>query len=959
MAEDKKQLSLQDIIREEYKKCLMSPVYFMRHYVKVQNIKYGTVLFNLYNFQEKALNDFNTYNNNIILKSRQMGISTLVAAYSLWLCIFNKDQNILIISLKEIDAMDVLEKVSFANQNLPTWLKLQLIENNKKSIKFSNGSQVRAASTTKKSGVGKSLHLLILDECGLIDEAESLWSSASPALSTGGKSILLSTPRGVGSFFHKMWVDAEESNINGIGKNGFHPIKLPWNLHPERDDEWRRIEGEKQPNPKQAAREFDCDFETSGETVIEQSLINFYKKTYQQDPIERRGFGGLTWIWKYPNYNNSYILSADSALGNGGDFSAAHIIDIATMEQCMEFKGQLNPKEFGNLLVSLATEYNNALIVPERENMGYATAQAIIDRGYPNLFYASSDLKYVDVHRQLTNKYYSDEKKLLPGFSTNLKTRPLMISHFEQNMREKNLKIFSSRLLSELDTFIWKNNKAQAMQGYNDDLCVLENTWIRTINGIKMIKDIEVGEYVLTHKGRYKRVTKKFISEKDEYNIVSSIGKMDLGITKNHPLLIFNKLKNKESEYYKSGSWNKVSPNSSFISIEKLNTIKNKYLSSVIPIQEINNIEKIDLWKYANDNHCLNGENEIISLIIDELAVKINPRSNPISRYINIDEDFCFLMGYYLAEGSKSKDGIGFASHKNENKIRDYIKNILTKYGFNPFEFYSKNNMGCILHIQSVILYKFFNEFGKSTNKHLPNEFMNLPNDKLIYILSGYLAGDGSFYRNSIKSVTISPHLAFQMYEIASKCGIISTIKGLTNEYAMIKECNFNGKISNCLIQPTIRLGFNLIDHRAITLLSTLREKENINQDIRGERIKIYNNFILGELYSIKNIKLMNKIKFYNLEVEDDNSYTANGIVVHNCMAFCIGLWVRDTALRLRQEGVELVKTTLGHINKTQSDQIPVYKSKQMEIGKNAWQMPTGRTGYGKQNMENLEWLIK
>jgi hypothetical protein len=49
----------------------------------------------------------------------------------------------------------------------------------------------------------------------------------------------------------------------------------------------------------------------------------------------------------------------------------------------------------------------------------------------------------------------------------------------------------------------------------------------------------------------------------------------------------------------------------------------------------------------------------------------------------------------------------------------------------------------------------------------------------------------------------------------------------------------------------------------------------------------------------------------------------------------------------------------LGHINKTQSDQIPVYKSKQMEIGKNAWQMPTGRTGYGKQNMENLEWLIK
>src|SRR5690348_4167915 len=121
---DKPQLSLQEIIREEYKKCAASPVYFMKHYVKIQHPIRGSILFDLYPFQEQTLQDFADYKFNIILKSRQMGISTLVAAYSLWLMIFNKDKNILLISLKQEDAKEVITKVRFANENLPTWLKM-------------------------------------------------------------------------------------------------------------------------------------------------------------------------------------------------------------------------------------------------------------------------------------------------------------------------------------------------------------------------------------------------------------------------------------------------------------------------------------------------------------------------------------------------------------------------------------------------------------------------------------------------------------------------------------------------------------------------------------------------------------------------------------------------------------------------------------------------------------------
>ena len=480
------QPSYQEIVKQEYKKCLASPVYFMKKYVKIQHQLRGTILFNLYPFQEEVMKAFHDFDFNIILKSRQMGISTLVAAYSLWLMIFNKDKNILVISLKQDVAKEIITKVRFANDNLPSWLKVQCIEDNRLSLKFSNGCQIRATSTTKKSGVSLSVYYLIIDECALIEDADELWASAQPTLSTGGKCTILSTPRGVGQFFHKMWKEAEETSDGKIGKNGFHPIKLPWNLHPDRDEAWREREGNKIGSAKEAAREYDCDFMSSGDTVIDLNIVEWFRKNRKIDPVEIRGVDHGLWIWQYPDYSRTYILSADVSRGDGQDFSACHVIDAITLDQCAEYKGSLGTKDFGNFLVGLASEYNNALLIVERENVGWATLQAIIDRGYPNTFYSSTDLKYVDVQRQLSHRYDSEDKKLVPGFSTNIKTRPLIISHLEQYCKAEfndgaGIKIYSQRTLAELETFIWKNGKAQAMDHYNDDLllalCI--GLWVR------------------------------------------------------------------------------------------------------------------------------------------------------------------------------------------------------------------------------------------------------------------------------------------------------------------------------------------------------------------------------------------------------------------------------------------------------------------------------------------------
>lgn len=467
--------TLKEIIREEYKRCLFDPIYFMKKYVKIQHPLRGTINFDLYEFQEETLKTLVTKDKNIILKSRQMGISTLVAAYSLWLMVFHNDKNIRCISINQETSKEIVTRVRFANDNLPGWLKVKDAgENNRLSLRLTNGSQIKAESSAGTAGRSAALSLLIIDEAAFIDNIEEIWLSAQYTLSTGGKAIILSTPNGVGNFFHTMWVDAEAK------KNEFTTIRLPWHLHPERDQEWRDRQTSLS-GVKGSAQECDCDFTTTGNTVVDIPTIDFYRKEKTKNPIEMRGIDKGYWIWDYPVYTKSYIISADVARGDSADYSTFQIFDVETCTQVAEYHGQMSTKDFGNFLVGAATEYNNALLIVENANIGWAVLQQIIDRGYPNTFYSSADLQYVDVEHQMSNKYNRADKKLVPGFTTTLKTRPVMVSRMEMYFRERSIEIRSVRLLNELQTFIWNGTKPEAMHGKHDDLvmslCI--GLWVR------------------------------------------------------------------------------------------------------------------------------------------------------------------------------------------------------------------------------------------------------------------------------------------------------------------------------------------------------------------------------------------------------------------------------------------------------------------------------------------------
>ena len=464
--------NFKDVIKQEYVKCITDPIYFMKEYCVIQHPQRGKIKFDLYPFQEKTIADLKENDYNIILKARQLGISTLSAGYSLWLMTFHSDKNILVIATKQEVAKNLVTKVRVMHKALPSWLRQKCVEDNKLQQRYVNGSQIKAVSSTGEASRSEALSLLILDEAAFIANIEEIWTASQQTLATGGRCIVLSTPNGMGNWFHKTWVDAEQ------GANGFNFIKLHWTVHPSRGQEWRD-EQNKLLGPDMAAQECDCDFVSSGRTVIPGEIIKAIQDQCS-DPIEKR-YNDDMWIWKHPRKNKRYIVGADVSRGDGADFSAFNIFDLDTLEQVAEYKSKETTNRYASILRSIATEYNDALLVVENNNVGWAVLQAIIDQGYDNLFWMRKDHQFVDTAKTFSNKYRAYDRNMIPGFTTSSKTRPLIIEKMSQFVREGSVKINSIRLIEELFVFIFNNGKPEALSGYNDDLVMSLSIsiWIR------------------------------------------------------------------------------------------------------------------------------------------------------------------------------------------------------------------------------------------------------------------------------------------------------------------------------------------------------------------------------------------------------------------------------------------------------------------------------------------------
>jgi len=443
---------------KEILKCGKDPSYFLRNYAKISHPLHGLIPFKTYDFQDDLLCDFNDYRFNVILKARQLGISTITAGYIVWLMMFHRDKNVLVMATKFGTAANLVKKVKAIVQHIPPWLKITDIKiDNRTSFELLNGSQIKASSTSFDAGRSEALSLLVIDEAAHVEGLEELWTGLYPTLSTGGRCIALSTPNGVGNWFHQTYIDADEEI------NDFHPTCLRWDVHPDRDVDWFERETRNM-SRRQIAQELECNFNTSGDSVIHPDDISILVENIRE-PQYRTGFDRNYWIWEEYMTEASYLLVADVARGDGADSSAFHIIKLETMEIVAEYKGKPTIDAYSRILYDAGLEYGRCLLVVENVGVGYSVLEKLIELEYPNLYYS------VKSTHEFVEQYQAEVmSNAVAGFTTSTKTRPLVIAKLEEFIRNKLIKIYSERTVEELKTFIWYNGKPQAMRGYSDDL---------------------------------------------------------------------------------------------------------------------------------------------------------------------------------------------------------------------------------------------------------------------------------------------------------------------------------------------------------------------------------------------------------------------------------------------------------------------------------------------------------
>ena len=394
-------------------------------------------------------------------------------------------------------------------------------------IELFNGCIVHARSSGENASRGISaVSVLIFDEAAFIQNGVSVYSSAVAACASvsHAKIVLISTPNGKDPLYWRTYDNAinKRNNFEFVEFKWFQDLRynknLKWIKKNEEtgetetivepvigkkgeikydEERWRKLEKEgwKPTSPwyvnmcksfnndeQKIAQELDISFLGSSDTVVPVEVI---EKHSQENVIEitddwnlRDNLVKETWIWKDPIPGHRYIISCDPSSGSGSDYSAIQVIDVDAVdengvpffEQVLEYNGKLNGSEIGQLVYRYGTVYNDALAVVEAiGGYGDAIILTLQELGYPNLYYDDTNLKNYTNDTIKTKKNNIDTKQQLPGFRTNA-LRLQMISNFIELLKNNSFRVRSTRVISELGTWIFKNGRPDHMDGMHDDL---------------------------------------------------------------------------------------------------------------------------------------------------------------------------------------------------------------------------------------------------------------------------------------------------------------------------------------------------------------------------------------------------------------------------------------------------------------------------------------------------------
>jgi hypothetical protein len=452
----------------ELAKCMQDPKHFMTEHCWIQHPTKGRMKFALFDYQRELVDTYHNYRYSIALISRQMGKSTAAAGYLLWYSMFNPDQTILIAAHKYSGAQEIMQRIRFAYETLPDYLRAGVVSYNKGSIEFDNGSRIIAQATTDNTGRGLSISLAYLDEFAFVrpNIAREFWTALSPTLSTGGKCIITSTPNQDDDQFAQIWRESnrtmdEYGNEKETGTNGFRSYSADWKHHPDRDQEWADIEMGKI-GEERFRREHLNEFIAFDETLIDSLKLSAMQA---RDPYAK--MGQVRW-YKPLDPGKLYLIALDPSLGTGGDAAAIQVYEIPGMRQVAEWQHNKTPIQQQVRIIQQIAKYiddetngqSEIYWSMENNTLGEAGLVMVEEIGEEN--FSGTFLSQ--------RKSHGNTKMFRRGFTTTQKTKLSACAKLKQWVETDKIEIASKNLLRELKTFIARANSYSAKEGEHDDL---------------------------------------------------------------------------------------------------------------------------------------------------------------------------------------------------------------------------------------------------------------------------------------------------------------------------------------------------------------------------------------------------------------------------------------------------------------------------------------------------------
>ena len=453
----------------EYLKCKADPVYFALKYIRIVSLDEGLIPFDMYDFQKDLIKNFHEQRFNIAKLPRQTGKSTTVVSYLLHYALFNDNIRIAILANKAETARELLQRLQLSYENLPKWLQQGVGSWNKGSLELENGSKIIAASTSSSAVRGNSFNIIFLDEFAFIPNhiAEQFFSSVYPTISSGKttKVIIISTPNGM-NMFYKLWHDAER------GKNDYKPLEVHWSAVPGRDAKWKE-ETIRNTSERQFTQEFECEFLGSVDTLIAPSKL---RNMVYNDPIQRNK--GLD-VYEEPKSDHQYLMTVDVARGTGKDYSAFVVFDITSFPYKIVAKyrnNEIKPMLFPNIIDRVGKAYNKSFILVEVNDIGEQVSSMLqFDLEYDNLLMCAMRGRA----GQMVGQGFSGKKSQL-GIKMSKTVKQVGCSNLKTVIEDDKLLINDYDIISELTTFIQKNQTFVAEDGCHDDLamCLVIFSWL-------------------------------------------------------------------------------------------------------------------------------------------------------------------------------------------------------------------------------------------------------------------------------------------------------------------------------------------------------------------------------------------------------------------------------------------------------------------------------------------------